>query len=43
VAKWIRNPESFKPGTQMPTFAPLIDEGQAIELAKWVQEKNGTP
>lgn len=43
VAKWIRNPESFKPGTQMPTFASLIDETQALELAKWVQAKNGTP
>jgi mono/diheme cytochrome c family protein len=43
VAKWIRNPESFKPGTQMPTFASLIDERQAVELAKWVQAKNGTP
>lgn len=43
VAKWIRNPESFKPGTQMPTFASLIDENQAVELAKWVQSKNGAP
>ncbi|WP_224243414.1 c-type cytochrome [Hyalangium gracile] len=43
VAKWIRNPESFKPGTQMPTFAPLLDEGQALELARWVQSKNGEP
>jgi len=43
VAKWIRNPESFKPGTQMPTFASLIDENQAVELAKWVQAKGGTP
>lgn len=43
VAKWIRNPESFKPGTQMPTFETLLDETQAVELAKWVQAKNGTP
>jgi mono/diheme cytochrome c family protein len=43
VAKWIRNPESFKPGTQMPTFASLIDENQAMQLAKWVQEKKGEP
>jgi mono/diheme cytochrome c family protein len=43
VAKWIRNPESFIPGTQMPTFASLIDENQALELARWVQAKGGTP
>ena len=36
VAQWIRNPETFKPGTQMPSYAALLDEGQAVTLAKWV-------
>jgi mono/diheme cytochrome c family protein len=43
VAKWIRNPESFKPGTMMPTYATLLDDGQALELARWVQQKGATP
>ncbi|RKG50566.1 hypothetical protein D7X30_37575 [Corallococcus sp. AB011P] len=41
VAKWIRNPESFKPGTQMPTYESLVDENNALSLAKYVLGKTG--
>jgi mono/diheme cytochrome c family protein len=37
VARWIRNPEATAPGTQMPTYAELIDETQAMNLATWVK------
>lgn len=40
LATWIRNPEKFKPGTQMPTFEELVDEGQALALANWIREGN---
>ncbi|NBD09400.1 c-type cytochrome [Corallococcus silvisoli] len=42
VAKWIRNPESFKPGTQMPTYESLLDEANALTLAKYVLGKTGS-
>lgn len=42
VAAWIRNPEATKPGTVMPTYAGIVDEGTALRLAAWVQDpKNG--
>ncbi|RKI50157.1 hypothetical protein D7Y27_01980 [Corallococcus sp. AB004] len=41
VAKWIRNPESFKPGTQMPTYESLIDENNALALARYVLGRTG--
>jgi mono/diheme cytochrome c family protein len=37
LARWIRNPESFLPGTIMPTFAPVLDEPSALELAEWIR------
>lgn len=37
LAKWIRNPEQFVPGTTMPTYASLIDEPTALALAKWIR------
>jgi mono/diheme cytochrome c family protein len=37
LAKWIRNPEKFVAGTTMPTYASLIDEPTALELAKWIK------
>ncbi len=37
VARWIRNPESFLPGTPMPTFASVLDEASALRLAEWIQ------
>ncbi|MBX5480447.1 MAG: c-type cytochrome [Myxococcaceae bacterium] len=40
LAAWIRHPEQFKPGTQMPTFAPLLTEAEALELGRWVSEGN---
>lgn len=43
VARWIRNPESFKPGTQMPTFAALLPEPDALALARWIQVRQGQP
>lgn len=42
VAEWIRNPQQFKPSTQMPTFADLIDESQALSLAEWLQKSART-
>jgi mono/diheme cytochrome c family protein len=41
VAEWIRNPQRFKPATQMPSYESLLDERQAVELARWVQKKTG--
>jgi mono/diheme cytochrome c family protein len=38
VARWIRHPEAEKPGTQMPTFASVVDEDRALLLAVWVQK-----
>lgn len=40
VASWIRNPQQFKPGTQMPTFAELLDDSQALALAEWLQKSS---
>jgi mono/diheme cytochrome c family protein len=37
VARWIRNPERFLPGTAMPTFEAVLDEASALELATWIQ------
>jgi hypothetical protein len=37
VARWIRNPELYRPGTLMPTFASVLDEGAALELAEWLR------
>ena len=37
LAKWIRNPEQFVPGTAMPTYASLVDEPTALALAKWIK------
>jgi cytochrome c551/c552 len=37
LAKWIRNPEQFVPGTAMPTYASLIDEPTALALARWIR------
>ncbi len=42
VARWIRNPEATAPGTQMPTYAELLDEAQATSLAAWVQKQAAT-
>jgi cytochrome c553 len=41
LARWIRNPEKFVPGTAMPTYASLVDEPTALALAKWI--KSGGP
>ncbi len=38
LAKWIRNPEKFIPGTGMPTYATMIDEPTALVLANWLKE-----
>ena len=37
LAKWIRNPEQFVPGTAMPTYASLVDEPTALVLARWIR------
>lgn len=36
VAAWIRHPERAHPGTDMPTYADVVDEAQARSLAEWV-------
>lgn len=41
LAHWIRNPERTLPGTPMPTYAALLDEAGALELARWI--KSGGP
>jgi len=38
VARWIRNPEQFRPGTVMPSFASVLDEPSALALAEWLQK-----
>lgn len=38
VARWIRHAPEVKPGTQMPTFAALINDAQAQALAEWVKQ-----
>jgi len=38
VARWIRNPEQFRPGTVMPSFARVLDEPSALALAEWLQK-----
>lgn len=38
LARWIRNPEKFLPGTAMPTYASMIDEPTSIVLARWLRE-----
>jgi mono/diheme cytochrome c family protein len=39
VVGWIRNPEQRKADTQMPTFAELIAEPQAQQLAAWLRKE----
>ncbi len=38
VAAAIRNPERTNPGTQMPTFAAVVDPGRALGLARWLRQ-----
>jgi mono/diheme cytochrome c family protein len=38
VARWIRNAPRINPGTDMPDFAPRIDETDSVLLAGWVQD-----
>jgi mono/diheme cytochrome c family protein len=40
VAAWIRNPERVRPGTQMPTYAKVLDERKATVLAGWVKSES---
>ncbi len=40
VARWIRSPEDFLPGTVMPSFAAVLDERSALELAGWLQQRS---
>lgn len=37
LARWIRNPETYLPGTSMPTFAPVLDDAGALALAEWIR------
>jgi mono/diheme cytochrome c family protein len=38
LARWIRNPELTLPGTPMPSYASILDEASALELATWVRD-----
>lgn len=38
IARWIRNPQMYRPNTNMPTFADSLDESQALTLAEWLQK-----
>ena len=38
LARWIRNPEQFIPGTSMPTFAAVLDQAAAERLAEWIKQ-----
>ena len=40
IASWIRNPERVRPGTQMPTYAAVLDERRATVLAGWVKNES---
>jgi mono/diheme cytochrome c family protein len=37
LAARTRNPELRRPGTQMPTYAPVLDEPTALRLAEWMK------
>jgi mono/diheme cytochrome c family protein len=39
LARWIRSPEAFLPGTVMPSFAAVLDEPAALRLAGWLKER----
>lgn len=43
LARWIRNPEKYAPGTTMPTYASIIDEPTALALAKWIKAGGPAP
>lgn len=38
LAEWIRNPEKSRPGTSMPSFAAVMSEADALQLAQWISE-----
>ncbi len=38
VAAWILDPQATKPGSAMPSFRTMIDQTQALALAKYVKE-----
>jgi mono/diheme cytochrome c family protein len=38
LASWIRNPEQYRPGTAMPSYASVMDEATAKSLAEWIRE-----
>lgn len=40
IAAWIRNPQRFKPTTQMPNLSAVVSEDDAQELAKWIKAGN---
>ncbi|MBS2032465.1 MAG: c-type cytochrome [Deltaproteobacteria bacterium] len=43
IAAWIRNPQSFKPGTAMPPFGALVNETDAMTLGVWIKAGNPKP
>jgi mono/diheme cytochrome c family protein len=43
LARWIRNPEQFVPGTSMPTFAAVLDQAAAERLAAWLKQGGRAP
>jgi mono/diheme cytochrome c family protein len=43
IAAAIRNPEARHPGSQMPTYASVLDEPTALRLANWIRATGGNP
>jgi mono/diheme cytochrome c family protein len=38
VVTWILDPQTTKPGTEMPAYKDMLDEAEARRLAEWVQQ-----
>lgn len=43
VARWIRDAQSLRPGSQMPSYAEVIDDAQALALAEWLRQQFSPP
>lgn len=40
LAAWIKNPQRFKPSTQMPNLGAMISDEEAQDLGKWIKDGN---
>jgi len=41
LAARIRHPEQRRPDSQMPTYAAVLDDADAVRLAQWIKETGG--